>query len=518
MDIKKLVEKLHPLERRVLPFLSLKSVKKIIEKSEMQEIEVIRALQWLENKDVLKMNVVIKENVYPGKNGKKYLKDGLPEKRFLESLDKELDLDEVKKKTKLNKDEISACLGILKKEKIIEFKGGKIKRIGKWKEFLNKIKTNENFLKSLPKESKQIDSKLLNEFRKRKSLVDIKIEKIRDIELENLGKELLKVKVKDDFIDNINVKILRNKAWKGKRFRAYDIKINVPKVFGGRKHFVNEAIEYVRSIWLEMGFKEMQGNLLQTSFWNFDALFTAQDHPVREMQDTFFIKNPSKGKLLYKELVERVKKTHLDGWTTGSKGWGGKWDSEESRKNVLRTHTTCLSAKTIFKLKKDDLPVKYFSVGRCFRNESVDWSHLFEFNQTEGIVVDPNANFKHLLGYLKEFFKKMGYEKARFRPAYFPYTTCSVEIDVFHPVRKKWIELGGAGIFRPEVVKQWVELGGAGMFRPEVVKPLLGFECPVLAWGLGFPRIIMGYYDINDIRELYKNDLKQLRESKIWLK
>lgn len=500
MNVEKLVEKLHPLERRVLPYLNLKSVKEIIEKSGMQEIEVMRALQWLENKNALKMNVVIKENIYVGKNGKKYIKEGLPEKRFLECLNQELSLDEISKKAGLNKDEISACLGILKKERLIEFSKGKIKKVGKWREFLNKIKKDEDFLKSLPKESKQVDNKVLNEFRKRKELVEIKVEKVRDIKLNELGEKLLKTKIGYDFIDNVNVKILKNKEWKGKKFRAYDIKINVPKIYGGRKHFVNEAVEYARQIWLEMGFKEMTGPLVQTSFWNFDALFTAQDHPVRDMQDTFFIKNPDKG-ILPKELVERIKRVHEDGWTTNSKGWGGKWNEEEAKKNVLRTHTTVLSARTIAALKKEDLPAKYFAVGRCFRNETLDWSHLFEFNQTEGIVVDPNANFKHLIGYLKEFFKKMGFERVRFRPAYFPYTEMSIEIDIYHPIRKKWVELGGAGIF-----------------RPEVVKPLLGFECPVLAWGPGFDRMIMDYYKINDIRELYKNDLKQLRESKMWLK
>jgi phenylalanyl-tRNA synthetase alpha chain len=160
-----------------------------------------------------------------------------------------------------------------------------------------------------------------------------------------------------------------------------------------------------------------------------------------------------------------------------------------------------LSARTLAGLKKEDLPAKFFALGKCFRNETLDWSHLFEFNQFEGIVVDPNANFRHLLGYLKAFFKKMGYEKARFRPAYFPYTELSIEIDVFHPLRKEWIELGGSGIF-----------------RPEVVKPLLGIDVPVLAWGPGFDRIILEFFKINDIRELYRNDLKQLREIKDWMR
>ena len=159
-----------------------------------------------------------------------------------------------------------------------------------------------------------------------------------------------------------------------------------------------------------------------------------------------------------------------------------------------------MSAQTLASLEEDKLPVKYFSVGKCFRNETIDWAHLAEFLQTEGIVIDKDANFRNLLGYLKEFFKKMGFEKARFRPAYFPYTTHSTEVEVFHPIHKKWIELGGAGIF-----------------RPEVVVPLLGKDIPVLAWGLGLERMIIDYYHLTDLRDIYKNDLKQLKEMKPWM-
>jgi phenylalanyl-tRNA synthetase alpha chain len=152
-------------------------------------------------------------------------------------------------------------------------------------------------------------------------------------------------------------------------------------------------------------------------------------------------------------------------------------------------------------LKKKDLPAKFFSIGKVFRNETVDWKHGFEFYQTEGIVVDPDANLRHLLGYLKEFYEKMGFEKVKFVPSFFPYTEPSVEVQVFHPERKEWIELGGAGIF-----------------RPELTIPLFGEPIPVLAWGQGFDRIIMDYYKIKDLREMYSNDLKILREKPAWIK
>jgi len=302
--------------------------------------------------------------------------------------------------------------------------------------------------------------------------------------------------IKSDLVEEVTSEVI--KGYKKQRFRKYDISAGAPKIYGGKKHFVNQSIEYARKIWSEMGFKEMSGSLAMTSFWNFDALFTAQDHPVREMQDTFFL--GTKGRLPDKKIVNAVKEAHESG-VQGSKGWQYSWKEEEAKKVVLRTHTTCLSAQTLSKLKEKDIPAKYFSVGKCFRNETLDWSHGFEFNQTDGIVVDENANFRNLLGYLKEFFMKMGFSDVKFVPSYFPYTEPSVE--VYGYLKEK---------------KVWIEIGGAGMLRPEVVVPLLGKYVPVLAWGPGFDRTLMDYYKIQDLRELYSNDIKQLRERRVWMK
>jgi phenylalanyl-tRNA synthetase alpha chain len=335
----------------------------------------------------------------------------------------------------------------------------------------------------------------------RKRIVETIVKKERFYSLTDLGKKLIEENISSDSIDSLTPEIIKDKTWKNKEFRRYDVSINVPRIYGGRRHFTREAQSYIKSVWLDLGFKEMKGPIVNTSFWNFDALFTAQDHPVRDMQDTFFIKNPKSGKLPDKKLVQQVKKTHENGGSTGSLGWQYAWSEEEAAKNVLRTHTTVLSARTIASLKKENLPAKFFSVGPCFRNETLDWKHLSEFYQVEGIVVDPNANFSNHIAYLRAFFRKLGFEHARFRPAYFPYTEMSLEIEVYHPVHKQWIELGGSGIF-----------------RPEVVEPLLGEPIPVLAWGIGLPRMIIDNYKITDIRELYKNDLKQLREMKTWIK
>ncbi|MBW3013147.1 phenylalanine--tRNA ligase subunit alpha, partial [Candidatus Woesearchaeota archaeon] len=475
------------------------------------DVEVMRALQWLQNKGVVKLKDETKQVISFDKNGEQYAKQGLPEMRFLKALKKQPEaVDLIAKKSGIEKDEINICIGMLKKKAAIDIsKEGNVMKVAitsQGEKLLQKPTLEELFLQSLknPREVSTLKPEekfAFDNLKSRKSIIKVEKEKIITADLTDLGKKLAKEKIDSgNVIDRLTPQILAGGKWKGKSFRRYDVKINVPAIYGGRRHFTKVAADYAKKIWLDMGFKEMTGTFVNTSFWNFDALFTAQDHPVRELQDTFFLAKPKNGKLPDKKIVEKVKKAHESG-TAGSIGWRYKWEEKEAKKNVLRTHTTILSAQTIAMLKESDLPAKYFALGKNYRNETMDWSHLFELNQTEGIVIDPDANFRHLLGYLKQFFKKMGFPDARFRPAHFPYTEPSVEIDVLHPVHKKWVELGGAGIF-----------------RPEVVEPLLGKFVPILAWGPGFDRIIMDYFKINDIRELYKNDIKQLREIKYWLK
>lgn len=270
----------------------------------------------------------------------------------------------------------------------------------------------------------------------------------------------------------------------------------------GRKHFYKEVVDYARDQWREMGFQEMQGNFVVSSFLNFDALYTPQDHPARELHDTFFMENPEKADISKfndsgNKRVEHVKKTHQNGWTTGSSGWGYEWSRKDAERNVLRTHTTSVSAQKLSELEEEDLPAKFFTVSRNFRNETVDKTHLAEFYQTDGLVVGEDLSFQNLKGYISEFFEKMGYEEFRLIPSYYPYTEMSVEVQV-------------------KDNGEWMGLGGAGMFRPEVVKPMIGKEVSVLAWGLGLGRIAAKAAGIEDIRELYRNDIEILEETPVW--
>jgi len=490
-----IIDALSPLERKIIPYLKF-SIEDIKQKTNLDQTSILRALKFFENKNLLKIKTEKSKIIQLGTNGIYYKKNHLPERNFIHVLEKNnhITLEEAKKLSKLSENEFRVSLGILKSKAMIEIKDGKLILTAK-KEELTKKSLEEQFLELLPIDELTLkpEQKLaLENLQKRKDIIEIKEQSKISFTLTKEGEKIAGKEVKSDLIEEVTPELIKN--WrKGKIFRKYDIQSEVPKISGGKKHFVTEAIENGKRIWLDLGFKEMTGNLTQTSFWNFDALFTAQDHPVREMQDTFFIKN-IKGRLPGKKLMNKIKEAHEKG-ISGSKGWDYSWSEEESKKIVLRTHTTCLSAKTLSELKVSDLSKKFFAIGRNFRNETVDWSHGFEFNQSEGIVINKNANFRHLLGYLKEFAKKIGFEKIRFQPAYFPYTEPSLEGAV-------WVE----------EKQTWLEVISAGIFRPEVTAPLLGEPIPVLAWGPGFDRMMVIIQKIQDLREVYKNDIKILRE------
>lgn len=276
-------------------------------------------------------------------------------------------------------------------------------------------------------------------------------------------------------------------AWKDLNLRRYSVGKLPKKVWPGKMHPYQHLIDEMRQILLEMGFEEMQGSIIQSSFWNFDALFQPQDHPAREMQDTFFLQEEAD----LPDGWEGIRDVHEHGGTTSSAGWGGVWNQDKARQNVLRTHTTGLSIQHL--VEHPEPPVKAFCIGRVYRREAIDPTHTPEFEQLEGIVMDEGVSFRHLMGFLKEFYARMGFENVRFRPGYFPYTEPSVEPEV-------WVD--GLG---------WVELGGAGIFREEVTAPW-GITTPVLAWGLGVSRVAMLRMGLTDLRQLYRSDIDWIKE------
>lgn len=475
-----LVASLSPVERKILPYLAKHhTLSALAQAANVENVEALRACQFLSNKEVLNLQQTTSEEVTLSKRGDHAKKHGLPEKTFYEAIPKQgISLKELHKTTGLDKPAFNIAIGTLKKQGAIELQEGKVhaKKQPSYPDLEAITPQNELLKRGLAEKKETTDY---------------------TITLTKKGEELLKADLGEAPEERLTSQMLKEGTWKDKTFRHYDVTTRVPSSSYGRKHFVQEAIKHIKNIWVEMGFEEMQGTLTQSAFWDLDVLFVPQDHPAREMQDTFYLET----KATLPEFWKEIKAVHETGGDTKSDGWQAPYSEEEAKKVLLRTHTTALSAQTLKQLTKEDLPAKYFSVNKVFRNETLDWKHLFEFHQVEGIVVGEGLGLQDLIGLQKQFYKKMGFSDVRFRPAYFPYTEPSCEVEAYHPGKEEWVELGGMGVF-----------------RPEVVKPLLGEDIPVLAWGLGMERIITAYYEITDLRDIYSNDLKELREKPAYLK
>ncbi|KRZ52805.1 Phenylalanine--tRNA ligase alpha subunit B, partial [Trichinella nativa] len=304
------------------------------------------------------------------------------------------------------------------------------------------------------------------------------LNKINSLNFDDVSAQNKSDLKKRRLINEIVIKTFRvfrdeNNLWKEKKFKPYNFNAFGVVPVRGYLHPLMKVRTEFRQIFLEMGFTEMPTQrYVESSFWNFDALFQPQQHPARDEQDTFFISKPMCTKNLPSEYVKRVEKVHSVG-DYGSSGYGYEWKIEEAEKNVLRTHTTASSIRMLYEIaKKPFKPVRYFSIDRVFRNESLDATHLAEFHQVEGLIAGENLSLGHLMGILQEFYKRLGIEKLRFKPAYNPYTEPSMEIFSYHTSLKKW-----------------VEIGNSGMFRPEVLLPLgLAENVTVIAWGLSLER------------------------------
>jgi phenylalanyl-tRNA synthetase alpha chain len=493
--MKDLIRRLHPLERKVVPFLKNNiSIKDLAKKAGMQEVEVMRAAQWLENKKVLDIKKSSEEMVSLGDNGKLALKKGLPERRMLKQLEKgAVEMRSID----LEKGELNIAIGELRKRAAINM-GKEISLTEQGKKLLKKEFLEEKLLKALPKNLKDLsdEEKLAyNNLKSRKGLISSDVLKSMNFKLTVKGDELIKEKIDVDLIEALTPEMIKSGEWKKKDFRAYDVEINVPQLYGGKRQPYMEFLNKIKAKLVQLGFNEMTGPLIETEFFNFDALFQPQNHPARTWTDTYHLKEPVHGKLPDDLVVNRVKMTHEDGGQTASKGWGYKWSPEIAMQLMPRAHGTALSARTM--ASKPKIPSRHFAIARCYRPDVLDATHLLEFNQMEGFVADESITFKALLGILKQFALEVaGAEEVKFYPDYYPFTEPSVQMSAKHP------KLG------------WVELGGAGIFRPEVTNPL-GIDVPVMAWGLGIDRLAMFKLGIKDIRYLFSQDLKWLREPRM---
>lgn len=407
--------------------------------------------------------------------GRRYAEHGLPEKALVDALRSgPLPFDEARKRVQA----FDIALQWAKKNGWVDVKDGKLvllKQAG--------TSAEQDALRTIAAgREKDVGAAILEKLVWRK-LVRVESEAVAETK-KLIGKE----------VADLTPELIKTGLWKDVRFRPYNVQAAGQRLDAGKLHVLTGFIEKVRRIYLDLGFTETEGPFVESSFWNFDALYQPQDHPARDLADTFYMRTPATAKLP-QALVDPVRIVHENGGRTGSLGWRYKWSEAVARQNIMRTHNTAVSARSVARFKP---PFKSFCIGRVFRNETIDYKHLPEFVQVDGIVCDADVTFKNLLGYLKEFYRRLGLPKVRFTPSYFPYTEMSTQIEVYFEDRKEWLELGGSGIFRPEVTEP------------------LGIKEPVLAWGLGFERPIMLRLGLNDIRNFYyRNDLKMLREAKV---
>jgi len=464
---------LHDIEKQIIKLLQ--STPNLTEEQLAQETnlsidQIRRGVEWLRQKKLADVSDHTKISYSLGKNGLDALKNGLPERRLVTLvLDGPKTFDEIR--SSLHGLDFNAAIAHAKKNGWINIEktdiGSKISLKGS--PGIHPIRNPEEHIISVIGASKTLTHLGLENNDGIISLIErpdfiIKHEeKIKTVSLSETGK-----------------KIDLEKLDSG----AIDVEADVPHVHAARIHPLKDTINEIRETFVHLGFTEIIGNLSQSSFWNFDALFTPQDHPARELQDTFYLKDLNAKQLATPAQIKNVSNAH-------KKGWRYYWDIQEARKMVLRTHTTCVTIKHLADKKPDE--ARIFSLGRVFRNEKLSFKHLAEFNQVEGVVVGKHITLRDLMGIQKEFYRKIGLAKVKFWPTFFPYTEPSLQSMVYNEKLGKWIELFGMGIFRPEVTKP------------------LGITKPVLAWGGGIERIAMLKFGLDDVREFYNNNLSWLR-------
>lgn len=474
-------------EKRALQALTTKDRFSPDELAAASELSVEAAMQsafTLYEKGLCEVKEEITDIFTLTEEGEQYAQSGLPERQIISSLTAPVSLPELKNKFPPRM--VGIALGWLRRKNWARIEGDKVipsgkAEIGEDEKILAKLKIGPS------SEVKDAVRDLI-----KRNLVEKAEKKARTIAITDRGKTLASAGlIIEEEIAQLTPTIIKSGAWRTARFRPYNIHTPVKPVYGAKIHPYQRLINEMRQIFLDMGFTEIKGDIVQSSFWNFDALFQPQDHPAREMQDTFHLDTECD---LPDKYIKPVKAMHEIGGGI-SIGWGGKWSEEVARKQVLRTHTTAITIKYL--AEHPDPPVKAFCIDRAYRREAIDPTHTPEFEQLEGVVMDRGVSFKNLLGCLTEFYHRMGFENVRFRPGYFPYTEPSVEPEVYIESMGKWIELGGAGVFRKEVTLP------------------LGIKHPVLAWGLGVSRVAMLRLGLRDLRELYKSDIDWLRKSTV---
>lgn len=513
------IDSLHPLEIKVLSMLgdhqadsasAAMGEADLTQATSLEPSQISMALGWLLSKGLVRVHEEsVTKFVSLTEIGEHYYEKA-PIERILstttnaEQTGKRLTIKEIQSSVGLDPTEISEAIGCLKKEGVVRIvSGGYLELTGSPSQTSMDLRTVLNGLHDAKGTNKNFSGfsttqqAVIKQYSVRRGnphqpfRIDERQERSYVLTAAGTAAQGLLRHTTGDEVSQLTPELLKDGAWRAKRFRKYTISLRPPRIAIGKRHAYREFLDLVKYKLVSMGFQEMRGSLIETEFWNMDSLYMPQFHPARAIHDVYFVKAPTHAREAPEPFLSRVADTHRNGGKTGSTGWGYAYDRERAKRLVLRSQGTAVSARAL--ASGPQVPGKYFSIARCFRYDQVDATHATDFFQVEGIVLGPDINFRTLLGLLDLFAREVAQSKeSQFLPAYFPFTEPSVEVHVRHP------RLG------------WIELGGAGLFRPEVTVPL-GVEVPVIAWGLGLDRMAMVALGIHDIRDLFSSDLELIR-------
>jgi len=522
IDIKSIVKNLHPLEIRII--LAYKKGDELtIEKVErdlgFKPGNGNQALSWLTGKglvcEIRREPAVFFELTDLGREWKE---KGSPEERIIELVKSKpgiLKLPDIAKALNIENKDIGSAFGSLSKAGILAMDGDKNVVVSKEPEaghfdvlrgLLDKGSAgaiSEDALNS-------IEKNVMSGIAKKRGAADAPFRQIDretvffgftaaedgSVPAEEAAQTLKGAGITGDEVGALTQSMLEDGSWKGKTFRSYNVKTPPVRLTPGRSNPYAKFLENVKDKLASLGFEEFDGPLVETEFWNSDALFMPQFHSARDIHDAYSIAGSAnkdgvaRAKSIDEPWLSNVASAHENGGTTGSRGWNYSFDRDFTKRLILRSQGTVLSAKQLPTAK---IPGKYFGIARCFRYDRVDATHLPDFYQTEGIVLGENVNLRTLLGMLEMFAVEVaGAKEVKYVPGYFPFTEPSVEVHIKHPVLG-WFELGGSGIFRPEVTAS------------------LGVDVPVAAWGIGIDRMALMALGLNDLRELFSYDIENVR-------
>jgi phenylalanyl-tRNA synthetase alpha chain len=479
----------HPIERLILKSLSNSDdvrAESLVTSTGLSLDQIRRGVEWLKFKNLISIKESSTQRVFLAFEGMAAAKNGLPERRLTNSLKEgKTTITEVLASGAIKNEEINAAIAGARRNQWIQLVGGKMVPTS----FTAKHSPEETFIENLKggveiSKLTEEEKRILEQLKKRPNYIEIKEEKESRISLTDAARQIIPMLNQETLERRLTTELITSGRWKETNFSGLDVEAPTPVIYPGRGHPLIDIIEEIKEIFVGLGFSEIEGPLIQSGFWNFDALFTPQDHPAREMQDTFYIKDQLQPISASKEQISRVSRVH-------KQRWNRRWNLQEAQRLVLRTHTTPVTVQHLAKTRSD--LGRFFSVGRVFRNEKVSYKHLVEFHQVEGVATAREASLRDLIGLQKEFYSKMGIKRIKFWPTFFPYTEPSLQSMVYN-----------------EKLEKWVELFGMGIFRPEVTKPL-GIKNRVLAWGGGIERIALLRFGLDDVRELYGNKLAWLR-------